>query len=417
MTPMLSYLVCATPRSGSTLLCQALDQTGVAGQPEEYFEALHRSGLPASAARVLRPRAPREHRRTARLSRDARRAPPSPNPLWHPETYDQLPRLGARTGHHRPTASSGRSSCGATSATSPSCCAASRGMAARPLPELLARAFPGLRYVQITREDKVRQAVSLWKAVQTQAWKREAGTRSSRRGGAGVLLSRHQLPRAGADRPRRLLGRLLPRSRLRAAEAHLRGAGRRAPRGSSQRVLEHLGIPFPTCSRLRRRDCRSRPTRSPRTGFGACTSTSPRSRPKSRSERPAAYLWPPFHLLTEGPEADVERIGDSPHRSSTSGWRARARSARRPRLSSRPCARGPPASRRAPWRRRPNGRGEGRDPACVGADIVRNIARLRVARSSQSAAGICAAVTPSPQTALAGRHRREARADAGHLCF
>ncbi len=35
--------------------------------------------------------------------------------------------------------------------------------------------FPGLRYLQITRQDKVRQAVSLWKAVQTQSWKREAG--------------------------------------------------------------------------------------------------------------------------------------------------------------------------------------------------------------------------------------------------
>ena len=46
MTPMLSYLVCATPRSGSTLLCHALDQTGVAGRPAEYFEALSRSGLP-----------------------------------------------------------------------------------------------------------------------------------------------------------------------------------------------------------------------------------------------------------------------------------------------------------------------------------------------------------------------------------
>ncbi len=50
------------------------------------------------------------------------------------------------------------------------------GMAGRPLPELLARAFPGLRYVQITRRDKVRQAVSLWKAVQTQSWQREAGS-------------------------------------------------------------------------------------------------------------------------------------------------------------------------------------------------------------------------------------------------
>ena len=36
---MTSYLVCATPRSGSTLLCKTLAETGVAGDPEEFFEA------------------------------------------------------------------------------------------------------------------------------------------------------------------------------------------------------------------------------------------------------------------------------------------------------------------------------------------------------------------------------------------
>jgi LPS sulfotransferase NodH len=46
MTPLRSYLVCATPRSGSTLLCHLLDQTGIAGHPEEYFEALRHSGVP-----------------------------------------------------------------------------------------------------------------------------------------------------------------------------------------------------------------------------------------------------------------------------------------------------------------------------------------------------------------------------------
>ena len=40
------YVVCATPRSGSTLLCELLAGTGVAGQPEEYFEHLWRTGLP-----------------------------------------------------------------------------------------------------------------------------------------------------------------------------------------------------------------------------------------------------------------------------------------------------------------------------------------------------------------------------------
>src|SRR6187399_2354626 len=41
-----SYVVCATPRSGSTLVCHALADTGVAGRPEEYFEALRHSGRP-----------------------------------------------------------------------------------------------------------------------------------------------------------------------------------------------------------------------------------------------------------------------------------------------------------------------------------------------------------------------------------
>src|SRR5690349_19289466 len=44
--PARSYLVCATPRSGSTLLCRALSQTGVAGRPEEYFEARRKTGRP-----------------------------------------------------------------------------------------------------------------------------------------------------------------------------------------------------------------------------------------------------------------------------------------------------------------------------------------------------------------------------------
>jgi LPS sulfotransferase NodH len=37
MRPHTSYLVCATPRSGSFLLCEALKNTALAGQPEEYF--------------------------------------------------------------------------------------------------------------------------------------------------------------------------------------------------------------------------------------------------------------------------------------------------------------------------------------------------------------------------------------------
>src|SRR4051794_7844221 len=41
-----TLLVCATPRSGSTLLCALLEGTKVAGRPQEFFERLAHSGLP-----------------------------------------------------------------------------------------------------------------------------------------------------------------------------------------------------------------------------------------------------------------------------------------------------------------------------------------------------------------------------------
>jgi LPS sulfotransferase NodH len=43
--------------------------------------------------------------------------------------------------------------------------------------QLLAEVFPNLRYVWVTRRDKVRQAVSLAKAIQTQVWERRINAR------------------------------------------------------------------------------------------------------------------------------------------------------------------------------------------------------------------------------------------------
>jgi LPS sulfotransferase NodH len=37
MKPHISYVICATQRSGSSLLCESLKNTGLAGMPEEYF--------------------------------------------------------------------------------------------------------------------------------------------------------------------------------------------------------------------------------------------------------------------------------------------------------------------------------------------------------------------------------------------
>jgi LPS sulfotransferase NodH len=169
MKPMLSYVVCATPRSGSTLLCHALDQTGVAGHPQEYFEALSRSGLPRRPHEYFDP-----ERHANIVERLAFREMPDgmaePNPLWHPDTYDQYLdwALGEGT---TPNGVFGAKLMWGYLGDFAELLRGIEGMRARPLPELLARAFPGLRYVQVTRENKIRQAVSLWKAVQTQAWR------------------------------------------------------------------------------------------------------------------------------------------------------------------------------------------------------------------------------------------------------
>ena len=50
-----------------------------------------------------------------------------------------------------------------------------------PLTELLPAVFPDLTFVRVVRANKVRQAVSLWKAVQTATWRQEDGGRAAAR--------------------------------------------------------------------------------------------------------------------------------------------------------------------------------------------------------------------------------------------
>jgi LPS sulfotransferase NodH len=56
----LSYLLCATPRTGSNILCEALRATRVVGGPDDYFwsppvwyERWQVSSFPAYLARLL----------------------------------------------------------------------------------------------------------------------------------------------------------------------------------------------------------------------------------------------------------------------------------------------------------------------------------------------------------------------------
>jgi LPS sulfotransferase NodH len=174
-----SYLVCATPRSGSTLLCHLLDQTGIAGHPAEYFEALQHSGLPRQPEEYFdRERHANIVERLAYREMPDEQGGPTPNPLWQPDTYDRYLEWAKGKGT-TPNGVFGAKLMWGYLGDFAQLLRGVDDLAALPVPELLDRVFPHLCYVQITREDKVRQAVSLWKAVQTQAWRRDQGTDST----------------------------------------------------------------------------------------------------------------------------------------------------------------------------------------------------------------------------------------------
>jgi LPS sulfotransferase NodH len=161
--PKRSYLVCATPRSGSTLLCETLKATGVAGRPEEYFEALLDTGVPRQPAEYFGPDA--DEITGGRL--------PPRRPGWPLSAAQVTARVDAAL--ERGTTPNGvfgaKMMWGYLGDFLRGIRAA--GVAEADDARLLAAAFPHLRYVRVVREDKVGQAVSLWRAVQTQAWRHE----------------------------------------------------------------------------------------------------------------------------------------------------------------------------------------------------------------------------------------------------
>jgi LPS sulfotransferase NodH len=168
MKPERSYLVCSTPRSGSTLVCQGLAQSGVAGRPDEYFEALRHSG---------RPRRPEEYftgvpdtsildHLTERVVGDD---PPPKSPLWSRTAYDRYLEWVFAAG----TTDSGVFGAKVMWGYLGDFTSLLRNIPAYrelPLADLLPAVFPDLKFVRVVRANKVRQAVSLWKAVQTATW-------------------------------------------------------------------------------------------------------------------------------------------------------------------------------------------------------------------------------------------------------
>ncbi len=163
--PQRSYLVCSTPRSGSTLVCKALRDTGLAGRPEEYFEALRSTG---------RPRRPEEYFAGVddRSIFDELGDPDdsgAPPPAWSRTAYDRYLDWAMEQG----TTDNGVFGAKLMWQYLGDFVGLLRNIPEYrdlPLAGLLPAAFPDLTFVRVVRANKIRQAVSLWKAVQTASW-------------------------------------------------------------------------------------------------------------------------------------------------------------------------------------------------------------------------------------------------------
>ncbi|HEU4738450.1 MAG TPA: Stf0 family sulfotransferase [Solirubrobacterales bacterium] len=169
--PDRSYLVCATPRSGSTLVCHALEETGVAGRPEEYFEALRHSGRPRRPEEYflgVEDQSIRDHLGERSVGTD----PQPRSPLWSRAAYDRYLDWAFETG----TTANGVFGAKLMWGYFGEFVSLLRNIPAYrdvPLAELMPTVFPDLTFVRVVRANKVRQAVSLWKAVQTATWRED----------------------------------------------------------------------------------------------------------------------------------------------------------------------------------------------------------------------------------------------------
>jgi trehalose 2-sulfotransferase len=171
MRPNRSYLVCATPRSGSTLVCHGLEETGVAGHPEEYFEALRHSGRPRRPEEYfegIEDQSIRDHLGERAIGAE----PPPRSPLWSRAAYDRYLEWAFETGT-TPNGVFGAKLMWGYFNDFVSLLRNIPRYRDLPLAELLPAVFPDLTLVRVVRANKLRQAVSLWKAVQTATWRED----------------------------------------------------------------------------------------------------------------------------------------------------------------------------------------------------------------------------------------------------
>jgi LPS sulfotransferase NodH len=130
-----SYFICTTPRTGSFLLAEALEGIGIAGKPKEYFDPNFETHW------INRLEITAETEYLPKLLQ----AGTTPNGVFGAKVFwfqfeHLMKKIGRLSGQGQPDIG------------------------------LLDRTFPDLRYIFLVRRDKVRQAISYHKAIQTEVW-------------------------------------------------------------------------------------------------------------------------------------------------------------------------------------------------------------------------------------------------------
>jgi LPS sulfotransferase NodH len=182
-----SYLICSTPRTGSSLLCDALTGTGVAGRPEEYFQFRARTGFPrrpqeyfegAGDPEIFEILGPRTQVEDVEAKYDPSRF----------ERYEQYLDWAVEAGTTPNGVFGAKVMWGYFNGFVTGLRWALPGRRQRlDVPDLVQSVFPNLTYLTVSRRDKVRQAVSLWRALQSWSWSSEQN--AERAAGAHLTYS------------------------------------------------------------------------------------------------------------------------------------------------------------------------------------------------------------------------------------
>lgn len=138
MVPHTSYLICTTNRSGSHLLCESLIGTGLAGKPSEFFW----KDTEARLKEKWNLHSYRDYLQRVLVVGSSENG-----------VFGSQIMMAQVTDFLRKLRGVEELDCGELSD-----------------PEVVAKAFPNLNYIWLTRRDKIRQAISFLKALQTGNW-------------------------------------------------------------------------------------------------------------------------------------------------------------------------------------------------------------------------------------------------------